>query len=439
MKKTFVLDTNVMLHEPRALFNFQDNRVVVPIYAVEEVDQFKRDVSELGRNAREFSRLLDKLREQGSLKGGIDLESGGELRIMSVEHPQQHEDRFLGKRNQIDSLILSCAWEIQQNSEDDHQVILVTKDTNLRVRADALGIKAVDYDPEKRDITELYQGHRELMVSPEQLEMAFQGRLVMAEAELHPNEYVTLVNESRPNHTALARYDQERAMVRTLSGKKDPIWGIKPRNREQQFALDLLLDDKIKLVTIVGKAGTGKTLLAIAAGLHQVTEVDHYQRVLVSRPIFPLGRDIGYLPGTLEEKLNPWMKPIFDNVELLMGLTSRDVKEGRGPEELIDMGILEIEPLTYIRGRSIPQQYMIVDEAQNLTPHEVKTILTRSGHGTKVVFTGDPYQIDNPYVDANTNGLIHLVNRFKDQKLAGTVTLTKGERSELAELASNIL
>jgi PhoH-like ATPase len=220
---------------------------------------------------------------------------------------------------------------------------------------------------------------------------------------------------------------------------KDGAWGVRPRNMEQTFLLDLLLNDDIKLVTIVGKAGTGKTLMAIAAGLQKVTEEAAFQKLLVSRPIFPLGRDIGYLPGSVDEKLNPWMQPIFDNVEYLLNLSRNDKKSGRGYHELMDLGIIEIEPLTYIRGRSIPNQYIIVDEAQNLTPHEVKTIITRVGDNTKIVLTGDPYQIDNPYVDSTNNGLIHVVNKFKNEKLAGHITLTKGERSALAELASNLL
>ena len=221
--------------------------------------------------------------------------------------------------------------------------------------------------------------------------------------------------------------------------KRGPMWGIRPRNREQSFAAELLMNDDIKLVTLVGKAGTGKTLMAIAAGLHKVTEENRYQRLLVARPIFPLGRDIGYLPGDLEEKMNPWMQPIFDNVEFLMGLSKQERQKNRSYSELMDLGVLDIEPLTYIRGRSIPNQFMVVDEAQNLTPHEVKTIISRAGDSTKIVLTGDPYQIDNPYVDSTNNGLVHVVNRFREEKLAGHVTLSKGERSELAELATNLL
>ena len=437
MRKTFVLDTNVVLHEPRAPFRFGDNDVVLPIYVVEELDQFKKDLSELGRNAREFSRTLDDLRSRGSIKDGVPLESGGTLRVAFLSSKRPHDSAFTS-RHQYDNHILACALELkeQESKAGKGPVILVTKDANLRIRADALGLLAEDYDAAQIEITELYPGHREIEVDAEQLQQAQEGGLPWPAGQLYPNEYVLLRNGSR---TALARNDSVLARIRTLPRRREAIWGIVPRNKEQTFALDLLMDDDIKLVTLVGKAGTGKTLLALAAALFKVTEESTYQRVLVSRPIFPLGRDIGFLPGTVEEKLDPWMKPIYDNVELLLGLSQKDRKDGRSHEELFELGLVQIEPLTYIRGRSIPNQFIIVDEAQNLTPHEVKTILTRVGEGTKIVFTGDPYQIDNPYVDSANNGLVHLVHKFKSQPIAGTCTLSKGERSELAEMAANLL
>jgi PhoH-like ATPase len=266
-----------------------------------------------------------------------------------------------------------------------------------------------------------------------------QGALALPDVEVAANQYVLLRDGDSPSHTALGRYDANQGKLVPLRKMRDGVWGIRPRNKEQHCALDLLLADDVKLVTLVGKAGTGKTLLAIAAGMQRVVEERTYSRLLVSRPIFPLGRDVGYLPGDLEQKLNPWMQPIYDNVEFLMGLSKQDQKNGRSYRELIDMGFIEIEPLTYIRGRSIPNQFIIVDEAQNLTPHEVKTIITRVGESTKIVLTGDPYQIDNPYVDATSNGLTSIVQKFKGQAIAGHVTLSKGERSPLAELASNVL
>ncbi|MBM4370217.1 MAG: PhoH family protein, partial [Deltaproteobacteria bacterium] len=257
--------------------------------------------------------------------------------------------------------------------------------------------------------------------------------------EAVPNLYLTLRDAANPSQSALARVTGAGDRLVRLQKLQKPVWGILPRNREQTFAMDLLLDDSVKLVTLAGKAGTGKTLLAIAAGLSKVTDEKTHSKLLVSRPIFPLGRDIGFLPGTVDEKLNPWMQPIHDSVDFLMASTRKERGSGKGFAELKDMGFLEIEPLTYIRGRSIPNQYLVVDEAQNLTHHEVKTILTRAGEGTKVVLTGDPYQIDQPYLDAMNNGLTYTVERMKGVSLAGSVTLTRGERSELAELAADRL
>lgn len=437
MIKTFVLDTNVLLHEPNAIFRFDDNEVVLPIYVVEELDQFKKDQSNLGRNARECSRLLDGLRANGRLSDGVDLPDAGRLKVAFVRGPDPDETVF-ARQHVYDNLILRCALE-QQTEQPGRQVILITKDTNLRIRADAAGLVSQDYDPGQIEVSDLYVGHRELDVPAELVEEAYGGGAEAdPELELAPNEYVLLRDLSNPSHTALARHRDGKLV--TLPKRREPVWGVFPRNKEQSFALDLLLDDDIKLVTLIGKAGTGKTLLAIAAGLYAVTESEQYQKVLVSRALFPLGKDIGFLPGTVEEKLDPWMKPIYDNVELLMGLHQRMGRGGgRSHSELFDLGLVEIEPITYIRGRSIPHQFMIIDEAQNLTPHEVKTILTRAGEGTKVVFTGDPYQIDNPYVDATNNGLVHVAHRFRDQAIAGSVTLTRGERSELAELSANVL
>lgn len=437
MQKTFVLDTNVLLHEPTAFRRFADNDVALPIYVVEELDNFKKDISGLGRNARAVSRELDALRAHGRLSDGVSIgEDGGTLRVIFARDPERAMPQF-AVQHHYDNLILRCCLELKAR-EADRKVVLVTKDTNLRLRADALGLDAVDYEPEHVDLDDLYPGHAEVDIDDASIRAAFEGGIPVA-PDLVPNEYVLLRDAENPKHTALARVEPDGATMRALPKRRAPIWGITARNKEQAYALDLLLDDRVSLVTLVGKAGTGKTLLALACALAKVTDEERYQRVLVSRPIFPLGRDIGYLPGTVEEKLDPWMKPIYDNIELLLSLNQDARRMGHGHETLLDMGLLEIEPLTYIRGRSIPNQYLIVDEAQNLTPHEVKTILTRAGEGTKVVFTGDPYQIDNPYVDASSNGLVHLVRRFAGQALAGTVTLARGERSQLAELAANVL
>ncbi|HEY4770003.1 MAG TPA: PhoH family protein [Myxococcales bacterium] len=440
MRKNYVLDTNVLLHDPRALFQFKDNNVIVPIYVVEEIDKFKRDLSELGRNARQVSRDLDAFREEnGSLTEGVPLESGGTLRVLFT---QRELPRELMNQHIADNRILALAMDVKER-EPNLRCVFVTKDINLRIRADALGLVTEDYENDKIENPEVYMGVRELEVGKGDID-DFYSRGELAPPEgingVYPNEFALLKDRNAPNHTALSKYNAQKGrFVPLLKSLKEGAWGLRPRNKEQSFALDLLLNDEIKLVTIVGKAGTGKTLLAIAAGLQKTMEEQVYQKMLVSRPVFPLGKDIGFLPGTVEEKLNPWMQPIYDNVEFLMGLSRADKKAGRSYRELIDLGLVAIEPLTYIRGRSIPNQYIVVDEAQNLTPHEVKTIITRVGDNTKIVLTGDPYQIDNPYVDSTSNGLVHVVNKFKHERLAGHITLTKGERSALAELASNVL
>jgi PhoH-like ATPase len=442
LKKNFVLDTNVLLHDPRSLGSFDDNDVVIPIYVIEEIDNFKRDLSSLGRNARQVARSLDEFRAQGKLAEGVALGDGkGTIRVLFAEHELP---RHMGESHgSADSRILAVALELRDR-EKQKPVVFVSKDTNLRIRADALGLHAEDYDVEEVALDELWSGIAEVESGAQDVNDFYTaGFVAVAGAEGDappPNEFVVLRDRDNPQHSAVGKYSAaKQGYVPLIKIPKEGVWGIRPRNKEQAFALDLLLNDDVRLVTIVGKAGTGKTLLAIAAGLQRAMEDGVYQKLLVSRPIFPLGRDIGYLPGDVEEKLNPWMQPIFDNVEYLMNLSRSEKKQGRGYHELMDLGILEIEPLTYIRGRSIPNQYIIVDEAQNLTPHEVKTIITRCGDGTKIVLTGDPYQIDNPYVDATNNGLIHVANRFRQERLAGHITMSKGERSPLAELAANLL
>ena len=436
MIKNFVLDTNVLLHDPGALFAFEENNVIVPIYVIEEIDKFKREMSELGRSARGVSRSLDELRAQGNLAEGVDLPEGGHLRVGFSNRTLPTAMSLTS--HEVDSRIIAVALDVK-DAAPQSPTILVSKDVNLRIRADALGLVAADYEHDRTQIDELYTGLFELSVDGAVIDGFYREGAMAPPEGCEPNQFVQLVDAANPSHTGVGRVDPTGKKVEPLPRQRERIWGISARNREQQFALNLLLDDRIKLVTIVGKAGTGKTLIALAAALRKAHEEKVYQRVLVSRPIFPLGRDVGYLPGDIEEKLRPWMQPIFDNLELLMGLTKEDRKNGRSYEEMLDLGMLEVEPLTYIRGRSIPDQFMIVDEAQNLTTHEVKTIVSRCGEGTKIVLTGDPYQIDNPYMDANSNGLVHTVNRFRGKSLAGHITLMKGERSELAELAANVL
>jgi PhoH-like ATPase len=433
--KNYVLDTNVLLHDARGLYAFADNNVIIPIYVLEEIDTFKKDQSELGRNARQVARLLDQYRNEGGLSHAQPTETGGTVRVALSKNPVKNPSY---DSRSMDQRILEIALEVR-DTEPAVPTILVTKDVNMRVRGDALGLHTVDFEPERISIEELYPGNRELQVPPGTVEQFFADGSISVDAPgVHANEFLTLKDEAS-GKSALTRWDKSVGKAVPVKKLRDGVWGIKPRNREQHFALDLLLDDSVKLVTLVGKAGTGKTLLAIAAGLQKVAEEQVFSRLLVSRPIFPLGRDIGYLPGDIEEKLTPWMQPIYDNLELLLGLNKSDKKDGRSYSELVDLGFVEIEPLTYIRGRSLPNVYMIVDEAQNLTPHEVKTIITRAGEGTKIILTGDPYQIDHPYLDASNNGLTTVAERFKEEAIAGHVILSKGERSPLAELATQIL
>lgn len=439
MRKNFVLDTNVLLHDSACLRAFADNVVNVPIYVIEELDTFKKDQSELGRNARWVAREIDDYRQNGNLRAGVELPSGGIVRVV-LEKANLPKDFSVA--HQMDNSILAVALHLHK-TEPDVPTVFVSKDVNLRIRADALGLVAEDYDRQGRDVSELYGGTAELDVDGELVDAVYQdggfAASLLGEHQLYPNQYLTLRNNQQPSRSALARFAGDR--IEHVTKVKGPIWGVAPRNREQTFALDMLMRDDIQLCTLVGKAGTGKTLLAIAAGLHGVTDTDRYRKLLVSRPIFPMGKDLGYLPGTVGEKLSPWMQPIHDNIDFLTGVNAGNGKgqKAHSYAEFLSTGIIEVEPLTYIRGRSLPQVFMVVDEAQNLTPHEVKTVLTRVGHGTKIVFTGDPHQIDHAYLDSVNNGLTYLVEKFKNEPLAAHVTLTKGERSPLAELAANIL
>jgi PhoH-like ATPase len=441
MKKNYVLDANVLLHDPHAIFKFEDNDLIIPIYAIEEIDQFKREGSERGRNARTIARLLDDLRhgQASTLARGVQLESGGSLRIAI---PERRPDALVGfTESSQDLAILQTAIEVRDRDKD-RPTIFVTMDTNLRIRADALGVTAETYENQRVQDPESQPSVIDLEVPGSDVDAFFQFGHVLAPAlaTLRPNAAVMLRDASAPSHTALGRHDAGRGEIMALRVGREGVMGVRPRNREQAFALDLLLDDTIRLITLIGKAGTGKTLLALAAGLKRTTEDNAYSRLLVSRPIMPLGRDLGFVPGDVDEKLNPWMQPIFDNLEFLFSNGgARAGRESRGFLELLENGTIQVEPLTYIRGRSLPHQYLIVDEAQNLTPHEVKTIITRCGEGTKIILTGDPHQIDNPYVDHASNGLSVVADRFKRERIAGHVVLAKGERSELAELAANLL
>jgi PhoH-like ATPase len=449
MRKNFVLDTNVLLHDPNAIFAFEDNQVVIPIYVVEEIDNFKKDLSELGRNARQVSRILDRLRGGGDkLSDGVPIEgtNGGSLRVAFAREELPTEFTLAGHGS--DNRILATAITVQHD-DPNTPLIFISKDINLRIRAAALGFQVMDYTTERADISELYSGIVELSVPDDAIGALYQaGEAPVAsmvtpdpddpDGMPPPNAFLLLTGVGGQG-SAMARVLPDGKTMRLLKGHGPTVWGIRPRNKEQHFAFELLLDQSVRLVTLVGQAGTGKTLLALAAGLQKTVEEQVYQRLLVSRPVFPLGRDIGFLPGDVNEKLRPWMQPVHDNLELLLGLTPAEKRKGRSSEEIFDMDLVHIEPLTYIRGRSIPRQFILVDEAQNLTPHEVKTIITRAGDDTKIVLTGDPYQIDNPFLDATNNGLVHVVGKFRGEAIAGHMTLTKGERSDLAERAAQLL
>jgi PhoH-like ATPase len=438
MKKNYVLDTNVLLHDPHAIFKFEDNDLYLPIYVMEEVDQFKRDSNERGRNARTVSRLLDALRAKGSLSSGVDLGEGGLLRVFV---PQRRAELAIALNpSSGDHAILQTAIALR-DANPDIPTIFVTMDVNLRIRGDALGLVTESYENQAVDFEHLESGIVELPWTAADLDRFLSsGGVKPPDGEkLPPNVCVVMRDDGERPRTALGRFHADSGEIRALKVPREGLSGVRPRNREQAFALDLLLDENVRLLTLVGKAGTGKTLLALAAGLKRVVEEGVYSRLLVSRPVMPLGRDLGYLPGDVDQKLNPWMQPIYDNLEFLLVAGGNKRRGVRGYDELFQSGQVQVEPLTYIRGRSLPSQYVIVDEAQNLTPHEVKTVITRCGEGTKIVLTGDPFQIDNPYVDASTNGLSYAADRLRGEPLVGHILLSKGERSELANIAANKL
>jgi PhoH-like ATPase len=437
--KNYILDTNVLLHDPNSLLNFAENTVLIPIEVIEEIDRFKRESSELGQNARAVSRMLDSYRGQGRLSEGVKLPNGGKLKIVFQKNGHTNGDSHgIYNGNTVDNRILMLAATIQK-SQPKNSAILVSKDINLRIKADALGLQAEDYETDRVHIKDLYTGMLEMPVSTQQL-AAFRtnGELELNGGKKYfANEYCTLTDETNPKRTALTKVDATGAKLIPIIDCREGVWGIKPRNREQHFAFDALLDDRVKLVTLMGKAGTGKTLLAMAAGLKRTVLDREFRRLVVARPTISMGKELGFLPGSLDEKLAPWMQPIHDALEMLSDLNMGH--EHRRSGDLMRSGSIVVEALSYIRGRSIANQFMIIDEAQNLTPLEVKTIITRVGSGTKIIFTGDPYQIDNPYVDSSSNGFNFIVSKFKGEVLAAHIELQKGERSELAELAANIL
>lgn len=434
MKKNYVLDANILLHDPASLQNFADNTVIIPVGVLEEIDRFKKEMTDRGYNARAVARRLDLLRGQSSLVSGVDLPGGGLLRVHC-----NGQRSMLASRSNGDFEVLRVALEIKEQAPAT-PVVIVTKDINLRIRADAMGLQAADYETDHVHLSEIEPADLQLEVSAEVLDrFSREKQMEVPEGTPRsPNRYALLQTGDKPRRSMLARLDMEGRKLVALHGAEQGLCGVRPRNKEQHYAVDALLDERLQLVTLMGKAGTGKTLLAMAAAMYMTLERKRYRGMLVARPIVPLGRDLGYLPGQIESKLEPWMKPIADTIDFLLdqGGSFRGYSES---EALLRSGLIEIQPLTYIRGRSISNRFVVIDESQNLTPLEVKTVITRIGQDAKVVLTGDPFQIDNPYVDANSNGFTYLANRMKGQPQVAHITLRKGERSQLAELAANLL
>ena len=440
MRKTFVLDTNVILHNPNSIVSFSDNIVLLPIGVLEELDRFKRDHDEKGRNARIAIRMLDEMRKKGEPGEGYLMDNGGILKISTGLDYDVLTEVGLSK-DLTDNRILLTAHMLKAKGEN---VIFVSKDINARIKADALGVPSVDFEKHKVDFEHLYGGWHALEVATSEIDSFYkEKKFLVKKDEFYPNEFALLVDKEDPKHTAIGRYKEEFGILMPLIFNKTHVMSVRPRNKEQAMAVELLLNNDISLVTLMGPAGTGKTLLAIAAGLQKVVKDKSYTGLLISRPVMPLGRDIGYLPGTKEEKLENWMGPIYDNLEYIFNAEKKDkdskVNVKTQIEKYTKEEIIELEAMTFMRGRSIPNRFIIIDEAQNLTPHEVKTVISRAGNHTKMVLTGDPYQIDNPYLDSSSNGLAYCVDKMKGQKTFGHVTFAKSERSSLASLAAELL
>ena len=440
MKKIFILDTNVLIHDPNCIFNFQDNDVFIPIYVIEEIDRLKTYNDSVGKSARDTSKNIDSLRLKGSLSNGIPNEEGGVFKIILGDHELDYlPDAF--SNDLVDNKIIAMSLKIK-NENPNMRVILITKDINVRIKSDVLGLEAVDYEKDKVNIAELYPGNSVMELDINKFDLIYKSQAVnydlILDKEPYANQMFKFVNNDK---SVIAIYKKERKKIEKSVFSETSVWGVTGRNTEQKEAVELLMDQRIKIVSLVGVAGTGKTLLAIATALEQVVERRLYKKIFIARPVIPMGKDIGYLPGSEKEKMRPWMQPIYDNIEFLA--STKQGSNSNDAEKVIigleSMGLLKIEPLTYIRGRSIPQGFIIIDEAQNLTPHEIKTIITRVGKDTKIVLTGDPYQIDSPYLDENSNGLAYMVDKLKNEVLAGHITLVKGERSDVSELASKLL
>ena len=437
MNNIYVLDTNVLLDDPTAIFDYEKDEVIIPLAVLEELDNQKNKTSDIGYNARETSRLLDELRHKGRLNEGIELDNGSSLKIVIDKEELKLPPHLSATK--YDNRILTTAIDLQ-DSNPEKEVVMVSNDINLRLIANAFDIKAEDHKGNGINGEELYDGFIEIKTKAENIDDFYENEKINPDKldgdfnELYPNQMVQLSTFDERGKSALGRFDGQN-IVPLIFDKKAPM-GITALNREQKFAFELLLNDDIRIVTMSGKAGTGKTLLALAAGLQKVTNDKYYDRVLIARPVVPMGKDIGFLPGSMEEKLEPWMQPILDNLNLIIHSNKSSYLS---IDQLIENDFIQIEALTYIRGRSIPNQYIIIDEAQNLSKHEVKTILTRAGKDSKIILTGDPFQIDNPYLNKVNNGLSQVANKFYKEQMTGHIMLLKGERSEIAKIASELL
>lgn len=436
-RKTFLIDTNVLVHDPDSVKAFKNNDVVIPLSVLEELDGLKRHADEVGRNAREAIRYIDSLKSEksGDLHSGVEIPEGSKVRVL-LEDVNEKAHGFPLPLDRPSNKFLLIAYLLQKQG---HSVVIVSKDFVTRVKAEAMNLEAQDFENLKSSYETLYKGYRKIECSKKDVDQFFKDGSIppIKDEGFKPNEYAWLT--ASENSSAVCKYSVKTSKLEPLIPVNKDIWGIQPLNLEQRCAVDLLLRDDIHLVTLIGPAGTGKTLLALACGMRKVFDENKYSKILVTRPIVPLGKDIGYLPGTKEEKLYHWMQPIYDNLEFLCTTTSGESNSAAAMGFVMESKKIEMEAVTYIRGRSLPKIYMIIDEAQNLTPHEIKTVISRAGKGTKVILTGDPTQIDNPYLDKDSNGLTYAVNKFKNHKIFGHMFLEKTERSELASIAAEIL
>jgi PhoH-like ATPase len=436
-KKIYILDTSVYLTNAECIYAFKNNDIYIPLKVFEEIDKHKKRQDVVGAQARKIIRLWDELRSRGSINKGIRIRKGlGIIKSVSASGITQGDLPLDLDIKIPDHLIIATALKTQ--NETSNKVILVSRDINMRVIADAIGLTSEDFQNNQivDSSDNIFTGLSTVLVDDQKIDNFYEKKNVYLEGKgLFPNQYIMMVSNANEKKSALGRFINDSTPVLQLSQKKKGVWGIKARNKEQSFLLDALMDPRVQIVTAIGKAGSGKTICAIAAGLEQtIDEVTAaYSRIIVSRPVQPLGKDIGFLPGSLEEKMAPWLMPIQDNLQFLMGNDKITLDIYR------QKGTIEIEAMTYIRGRSISNAFIIIDEAQNLTSHELKTIITRVGEGTKIVLTGDIEQIDNIYVNATTNGLTHAVEKFKGFELAAHVTLNKGERSKVATFAAENL